>query len=100
MKTKVYLDLDKSTYKVLYKGLIFYFSSELYKKKFEKNINEFIKTESLKITCKYKLSINLELFFAISYYKQIEKRGFKVIDDINKTEIGKELLMSNCIIHY
>lgn len=100
MKTKVYLDLDKTKYKTMYKGLIFCFSSEFYMNKFEKDNEEYIKSESLKIFCKYKISINLELYLAISFYKKIEKRGFKVIDDINKEEVTKDLLMSNIIIHY
>lgn len=98
--SKVYLDLKKTPFKTLNKGLIFYFSSEFYKKKFIENVNKYIHEESLKIRNKYKIGNILDLFLAVSYYKKIEKRGFRVYDSVNKKEITEKSIFGNHIISY
>ena len=81
------LNLNESEYYFKYKGLIFYFSSEFYKKKFADEISSFIETETLKLQVKYNININFDILFMLSLYKKIEKRGFRVFDEINKKEI-------------
>ena len=69
MKTTVKgicLNLNESEYYFKYKGLVFYFSSEFYKKKFADEISSFIETETFKIQVKYNININiLKLYLLI-----------------------------------
>lgn len=81
------LNLNESEYYYKYKGLIFYFSSENYKNKFANTIKQYLENETLKIQIKYNVNINFDILLMISYYKKIEKRGFRVYDEENKKEI-------------
>lgn len=83
-KGGIYLDIDKSRYKVERFGVIFYFSSKFYKEKFKKNVDNYVLNETLKLQNKYDLNISFGKFFAISFYKKVEKRGFKIKDKNNK----------------
>ena len=47
-------------------------------KKFEDNITPFVLLETAKIRNKYNVKINLSLYLAVSLYKKIEKRGFRI----------------------
>lgn len=80
MQTKngIELDLKNSNYVYEYNNFKFYFSSELYLKKFTENLSYFIFMETTKIINKYRVKINLNFYFAISLYTKIEKRGFYV----------------------
>lgn len=91
-KNGICLNIEESEYKVLKCGLLFYFSSEFYMNKFLNNVDNFVITESLKMKNKYQINSNLELYFAFSYYKKIEKRGFYIYDDVLKREITEENL--------
>ena len=80
MQTKngIEFDLEKSKY-VYEKGEYkFYFSSELYLKKYTQEVEKFVPFENLKIRTKYNVDINLCIFLMISLYKRIEKRGFLI----------------------
>lgn len=74
----IYLDLSESEYKYNYEGLTFYFSSVKYLEKFESNVEKFITEETMKLEIKYKIYVDFRKYLAISYYKQIEKRGFRI----------------------
>lgn len=91
-KNGICLNIEESEYKVLKCGLLFYFSSKFYLQKFKNNVDNFVITESLKMKNKYQINSNLELYFAFSYYKKIEKRGFYIYDDVLKREITEENL--------
>ena len=91
-KNGICLNIEESEYKVLKCGLLFYFSSEFYLQKFKNNVDNFVITESLKMKNKYKINSNLELYFALSFYKKIEKRGFFIYDDVSKKEIKEQNL--------
>lgn len=71
-------DLLKSPYIAYYGDLKFYFSSLLYKTNFRKKVNDYVSKYSMYFNKKFKLNVNAEYFLAISLYKIIEKRGFKV----------------------
>lgn len=73
------LNLNKSRFSFQYKDYIFYFSSKLYLEKFRTNVDEYILLETLKLKNKYKVANNFSLFLAVSLYKKIEKRGFRVV---------------------
>lgn len=81
------LNLNESEYYYKYQGLIFYFSSEIYKNKFANTIKQYLENETLKIQIKYNVNINFDILLMISYYKKIEKRGFRIYDEENKKEI-------------
>lgn len=102
MKTRrnIYLDLQESDYSFVKGGLRFYFSSEVYKEKFKKEIDSFINAENTKFEKKYGFCIGLETYFSVVFYSQIEKRGFRIIDDINKKELSKSTVFINNILCY
>lgn len=79
-KNGIELDLRKSHYIYIFKNYIFYFSSELYLKKFKEGLLNFIFLENTKISNKYKIKIDLSDYLSVSFYKKIEKRGFRVIE--------------------
>jgi hypothetical protein len=81
MKTDrgVYLDINESEYVVNKLKHLFYFSSVLYMNKFKNNVDKYIKNESMKFYNRYKIDVDLVIPLAIAYYKQIEKRGYRVI---------------------
>lgn len=94
MKTKrgVELDLKESDFIYNYSGFSFVFSSKFYLKKFSENIEHYILEENAKIKNKYSLNFNFDLFFAISFYKKIEKRGFRVLKQGTEKEIKENSL--------
>lgn len=103
MKTTVKgicLNLNESEYYFEYKGLIFYFSSEFYKKKFVYNIQNYIENETFKLQVKYNVNINFDILFMISLYKKIEKRGFRIFDARNNKEITSSCGLVADIIMY
>lgn len=86
---KVYYDLNLSNYKFNYKKLTFYFSSKFYIDKFTKEIDNFVNIEGNKLYSKYKVVLEPTEYLALSLYKKIEKRGFRVYynnEEIKETE--------------
>ena len=78
-------DLRKSEYVVKKYGFIFYFSSEFYSGKFTERVEDFINEMTRKFMLKNRVFLastrhNLARYFAVVFYKQIEKRGFLVTD--------------------
>lgn len=91
-KNGICLNLEESNYKILKYGVIFYFSSLLYLEKFEKEVENYINTETIKLRNKYKVDNDFTLYLAISFYKKIEKRGFYIYDEVNKRKIKNNSL--------
>lgn len=86
---EIYYDLNLSKYKLDYKRFTFIFSSKFYINKFEKELNNFVDIEDKKLYSKYKIILEDKEFLALSLYKKIEKRGFKVLflgKEINENE--------------
>lgn len=81
MANIVYNDLAKSPFVVDYEGFSLYFSSAFHKNKFKKNIDEYIKEETLKFQHRYKVNVSMTDIFIIAYYKKCENRGFRVFRD-------------------
>lgn len=80
----VVYDLKKSEYFTTFCGWKFYFSSLFYQGKFVNKINDYIESQKVKIGSMYKTQIpieGLDRFLAISLYQQIEKRGFRVLNE-------------------
>lgn len=76
---KIYYNIKESEYKIDYLNFTFYFSSLLYKRKFENELKYYIKDETFKIRTKYFINIDIDEYLALSLYKKIEKRGFNVL---------------------
>ena len=79
--------LKDSDYKYNYKGLSFYFSSKFYLDKFVNNVENYVENEILKFENRYKVQIGLEILLCIAYYKRIEKRGFRIVDEERQKEL-------------
>lgn len=76
---RVEYDINKSEYYFKVNKLTFFFSSKFNKTRFENGFIEYVNEETNKIKAKYKVDINLTNYLLLSYYKKIEKRGFKVL---------------------
>ena len=91
MKTArgIYYDLKESDYYVKLninnEEIILYFSSLFLRKKYLDNVSKFISTENLKMNINYKIDLDATKLLILSFYKKIEKRGFRVL--INNKEI-------------
>lgn len=75
---KVYKDINKSDYAYEFQRFTFYFSSKFYIEKFKKELYNYIEVERIKLVKKYDLSLESSEYLALSLYKSIEKRGFRV----------------------
>ena len=100
MKTAkgIYLNLFDSDYFIDIEGLRFFFSSEFNKRRFDNNVLQYIEEENLKIINKYHVDITLNLFLMISYYKKIEKRGFRIRDLSDNHDLTKDIKIINTIL--
>lgn len=86
MKTKngIYTDLKESEYFFNYGNYNYYFSSKFYQNKFEKNYENYVAEEIEKLQVKYKVDIDYEFYLSLvryfmeSYYKKVEKRGYRI----------------------
>lgn len=90
----IYYDIKESDYytklNVNNEEIVLYFSSLFLRKKFIENVGIFIHNENIKLSLFYKIDIDATKLLILSYYKKIEKRGFRVL--INDKEIINENL--------
>lgn len=91
---KIFYNINESDIFVEYLGLKFYFSSEFNYNRFLSNVLNYIENEKMKNNIKYKVEGNFDRFYAISFYKKIEKRGFRIENNLQKF---KELKFSDYI---
>lgn len=96
----IYLNIKESDYSYHFKGLTFYFSSKKYLEKFINNVENYINNETMKLKVKYNIIISIDLFLMLAYYKKIEKRGFRVYDNLNKKEITENVGLITNIVMY
>lgn len=80
MKTRkgIFLDLEETTYKYRLGEYTFYFSSELYREKFIKQVKDYMFYEAIKFKNKYKMEVADTSFFLFTLYGKIEKRGYRI----------------------
>ena len=97
---KVYYDLNESTYKVDYKRFTFLFSSKFYIDKFKKELDNFVNIENKKIYSKYRVVLECSEYLALSLYKKIEKRGFKVYFNNKEIKENESFSINPDIINY
>lgn len=78
----IYTDIFESTYSIKLDNMRFFFSSKVYKEKFEKRYESFCIEERRKLELKYGATIKCKSLMLIKLYTMIEKRGFRIeIDD-------------------
>lgn len=78
MANIVCYELEDSPFFLRIDDFMFYFSSSFYKTKFENGYKEYIRSETLKLNVRYKMIVDADEMLLLSFYKMIEKRGFKV----------------------
>lgn len=100
MKSKrgVYLDIFESDYYYDLDGVRYYFSSQLYLNKFKDNVINYVNENSIKLKLRYKINLNFDLFLTLSYYRKVEKRGFRVVELSSERKITKDTIIINTIV--
>lgn len=81
------LDIKNSNYAYHFLGHTFYFSSKYYLDKFKEGVGNYIEVETLKLYNRNKIKIKADLYFAISFYHKIEKRGSYIVDNVTNKEV-------------
>lgn len=94
----IYYDINKSPY--VYKTVYFdfYFSSQFYLNKFKREVYEYIDIEQNKLKVKFRHLVSFERILMLDYYKKIEKRGFRVYDNLQRKYIKADYQIKGCII--
>lgn len=75
----VYQNINESSYTFEVENLIFYFSSSFNLRRFKERCINYSINEERKLINRYHVNIDMKKYFLISFYKLIEKRGFKVL---------------------
>ena len=91
------LNLNESKYNFKFLGLVFYFSSVFYMEKFKKEVLTYLHVESIRLKNRYNINLLLNRCLAISLYKKIEKRGFRIVDEHTKKEIEENEIFTETI---
>lgn len=91
MRAIVYNDIDDSTFFVDVGKCRLYFSSEFNRTRFLKNYAYYCKEEVKKLENKYHVKIDANYYLLISFYKKIEKRGFRIENNITNKRINENL---------
>ena len=77
--------LEDSPFFLRINDFMFYFTSKFYMDKFNKEYKDYIRDETLRLNVRYKMMGYADEMLLLSFYKIIEKRGFKVLF------LGKEI---------
>lgn len=88
----IYYDIFDSDYIYEYENYKFYFTSEVYKRKFIERLNDEIISESLKFKEKFKFDVDMKDLIIIRLYQKIEKRGFRIEKEL---EDNSKLIYEN-----
>lgn len=94
----IYYDINKSTYVYKTNYFDFYFSSQFYLNKFKINYIDYIENEQDKVKVKLGQDVNFIKIFLLEYYKKVEKRGFKVYDNLQRKYIKADYRIKGCIV--
>ena len=100
MRKIIYNNIDESEYYSDYDHLRFYFSSELYRDKFNSKFKKYIIDEMNKLRIKYKCLFHCDEMLALCLYQKIEKRGFRVIEKESNRKLGKDYIIESNIFDY
>lgn len=84
----IYYDLNESDYIFQLNDMEFYFSSNFYLDMFKRMYKDTLKTETSRLSSRYKCNLKCDMMILLNLYKEIEKRGFRVL--INNKAIQKD----------
>lgn len=96
MATIVWYNLNDSPFFLRINDFMFYFTSKFCMDKFERTYKEYIRDETLKLNVRYKMIVDADEMLLLSYYKKVEKRGFKVM--YKGVELEKDYYI-DCILN-
>lgn len=91
MRSIVYNNIDDSAFFIDVGKCRIYFSSEFNKSRFLKNYKNYIDEENAKLENKYHVKIVANYYLLFAFYKKIEKRGFRIENNITNARINENL---------
>lgn len=91
MKSIVYNNIENSNFFIDVGKVRIYFSSEFNKNRFLKNYRTYIDEENAKIENKYHVKIVANYYLLIAFYKKIEKRGFRIENNVTNARVNENL---------
>lgn len=89
MRAIVYNDINDSTFYLDVGKARLFFSSEFNKTRFLKNYKVYIEEETKKLEKKYNVKIVANYYLMFAFYKKIEKRGFRVENNVTGALVSK-----------
>lgn len=92
MRSIVYNNIDDSVFFIDVGKCRIYFSSEFNKSRFLKNYKNYIDEENAKLENKYHVKIVANYYLLFAFYKKIEKRGFRIENNITNTRVNDNLI--------
>lgn len=97
-KSEIFYNLHESPYIYKTKRFNFYFSSEFYLNKFKDNVYKYVEQENRKLDIKFKCNTNFLTVLMFNYYKMTEKRGFLIVDNLEKSKVFKDYEIEGKIV--
>lgn len=91
MRSIVYNNIDDSVFFIDVGKCRIYFSSEFNKTRFLKNYKNYIDEENAKLENKYHVKIVANYYLLFAFYKKIEKRGFRIENNITNARVNENL---------
>lgn len=91
MRSIVYNNIDDSVFFIDVGKCRIYFSSEFNKSRFLKNYKNYIDEENAKLENKYHVKIVANYYLLFAFYKKIEKRGFRIENNITNARVNENL---------
>ena len=92
MRSIVYNNIDDSVFFIDVGKCRIYFSSEFNKSRFLKNYKNYIDEENAKLENKYHVKIVANYYLLFAFYKKIEKRGFRIENNITNNKVNENLI--------
>ena len=89
MRSIVYNNIDDSVFFIDVGKCRIYFSSEFNKSRFLNNYKNYIVEENAKLENKYHVKIVANYYLLFAFYKKIEKRGFRIENNIANTRVNE-----------
>lgn len=91
MRSIVYNNIGDSVFFIDIGKFRIYFSSEFNKSRFLKNYKNYIDEENAKLENKYHVKIVANYYLLFAFYKKIEKRGFRIENNITNDKVNENL---------
>lgn len=91
MRSIVYNNINDSVFFIDIGKCRIYFSSEFNKSRFLKNYKNYIDEENAKLENKYHVKIVANYYLLFAFYKKIEKRGFRIENNITNDKVNENL---------